>query len=117
MNKATVIGIAPRLFVADVHLTKNYYIHELGFELINEIEGIYAMVHRDGIQIHLAKSEAEVEERSPSELILWVPEIDLFFEELSKKQVRIIQEITFKKYGNREFVIEDIDKNKITIAD
>ena len=40
------------------------------------------------------------------DLIIWVPEIDLFFEEMQLSGLTIHQGIVKRSYGSREFVIE-----------
>ena len=118
MNKATIIASASRIFVENIEETLNFYINELGFELINKVPNLYGMVQRDDFQIHFAVFN----DRFPSKnqvqhLLFWIPEIDAFFEELQSKSIKFIEPITQRIYGNREFVFEDNNGNIITICD
>jgi len=125
MGKAKLIGIAPQLVVADVNATASYYQHVLGFTLIGLVgePPVYAMVERDGFQVHFAKSDVgdirrNKDYRSIShDLIIWVPEIDDFFEEVKSKNAKITEGIVQRVYGSREFVIEDIDGHRILVGD
>lgn len=125
MEKAKLIGIAPQLVVQDVQKTVAYYQEKLGFNLIGLVldPPIYGMVERDGFQVHFAKSDTPViktnqDFRSIShDFIIWVPEIDQFFAELSSKQVKIVEGIVQRSYGSREFVFEDDDGHKILVGD
>lgn len=125
MEKAKLIGIAPQLVVQDVQKTVAYYQEKLGFNLIGLVldPPIYGMVERDGFQVHFAKSDTPViktnqDFRSIShDFIIWVPEIDQFFAELSSKQVKILEGIVQRSYGSREFVFEDGDGHKILVGD
>ncbi|MEE1945183.1 VOC family protein [Pedobacter sp. KR3-3] len=59
MKKARLIGIAPQLVVNDVVKTAAYYGDVLGFNLIGYFldPPVYAMVERDGFQLHFAKAD------------------------------------------------------------
>ncbi len=125
MDKAKLIGIAPQLVVHDVKRTAEYYKDILGFSIIGLVADppVYAMVERDGFQIHFAKSDTQhiktnEDYRSIShDLIIWVPEIDNFFQELTFKNANIIEGIVQRIYGSREFVIEDCDGHRILVGD
>jgi uncharacterized glyoxalase superfamily protein PhnB len=125
MNKARLIGIAPQLVVADVKKTAEYYKNTLGFNIIALVAEppVYAMVERDGFQVHFVKSDTQEIKKNKDyrsishDFIIWVPEIDAFFEELKSKNAIILEGIVKRTYGSREFVIEDCDGHKILIGD
>lgn len=125
MKKAKLIAIAPQLVVNDVKKTAEYYRDIFGFTIIGVVADppVYAMVERDGFQVHFGKSDVQdiktnKDFRSIShDFIIWVPEIDDFFDELKSKNAIIIEGITKRIYGSREFVIEDCDGHKILIGD
>ena len=126
-NRAKVIGIAPQLLVADVRKTAEYYRDVLGFTIIDYFMDppLYGMVQRDGFQLHFAKadnillplSHNEERRKGTTDLILWVPEIDLFFNELQSRGAEIVEGIVQRSYGSREFVIRDCNGYKILIGD
>ena len=126
MNKrAKLIGIAPQLVVEDVVKTAEYYRDVLGFSIINYSHDppVYAMVQRDGFQIHFGKSESgavnvnENYRTGTTDLIIWVPDIDDFFEELTSRKADIVEGIIKRVYGSREFTIRDCNGYKITVGD
>ena len=125
MEKIKLIGIAPQLVVANVKTTADYYRDILGFTLIDMVgePPVYAMVERDGFQIHFAKSDVADIKRNKDfrsishDLIIWVPEINGFFEEVRSKKANITEGIVQRVYGSREFVIEDIDGHRILVGD
>ena len=125
MERAKIIGIAPQLIVADVARTVDYYINVLGFSLIGQVQNppVYAMVQRDGFQVHFAKAgendvpASDTSGRTGHDFIIWVPEIDAFYEEVKAKNAGIVQEIVKRSYGSREFVIEDCDGHLILVGD
>ena len=124
-NKAKLIGIAPLLVVEDVVKTAEYYCEILGFSLIGYFlePPVYAMFQRDDFQIHFAKSNSsdiktnEQYRKATTDLIIWVPEIDLFFEEIKSKNAIIVEGIVKRVYGNREFIIQDCNGFKILVCD
>ena len=56
---AKVTGVAPQLIVPDVVQTAEYYRDIFGFVIIGYAlqPPVYAMVQRDGFQIHFAKGD------------------------------------------------------------
>ena len=120
-----LIGIAPQLVVTDIVKTAEYYRDILGFRIIDYFldPPVYAMVERDGIQIHFAKSDSgsinanEDLRKETTDFIIWVPEIDLFFQELKSRHADIVEGIVKRVYGSREFIIRDCNGYKILVGD
>lgn len=125
MDKAKLTGIAPQLIVRDVVRTAEYYRDILGFSIIGYFldPPVYAMVERDGFQVHFGKAdEKEIKtnehfRKVAYDFIIWVPEIDKFFEEIKSRNAEITEGIVKRVYGSREFVIRDCDGHKILVAD
>ena len=125
MDKAKLIGIAPQLVVADVVKTAEYYRDVLGFSIINYAldPPVYAMVERDGFQVHFGKSNSDLTQsnegvrKGTTDFIIWVPEIDKFFEEVKLRGANIVEGIVQRPYGSREFIIRDCDGHKILVGD
>lgn len=125
MTHAKIIGIAPTLAVSDVRRTVEYYKVALGFTNLGLVGDppVYGMVARDGFQVHFVHTDTGMIHRNHElrtisyDLILWVPEIDIFYGELKSKSVHILQEITLKPYGSREFLLEDCDGHRILVGD
>ncbi len=125
MNRPPLIGIAPVLVVKDVVKTVQYYTEVLGFRLINYFMDppVYGIVQRDGYQIHFGKSKSdeiktneEIRKGTP-DLIIWVPEIDAFYDEVQSKGAEIVEGIVRRVYGSREFLIRDCDGHVILVGD
>ena len=125
MDKAKLIGIAPRLVVKNVVTTAEYYRDTFGFTIIDYFldPPVYAMVERDGFQIHFCKSDNDTVQmnetirKGVTDFIIWIPEIDTFFEELKSRNAIITQGIVKRVYGGREFIIGDCDGHTFLIAD
>lgn len=125
MEKVKIIAIAPQLIVADVRKTVEFYEDVFGFNILGQIgePPVYGMVERDGFQVHFAKSDNQDIKnnrfyRSVShDFIIWVPEIDAFYEELKSKGANIVEGIVRRAYGSREFVVEDCNGRRILVGD
>lgn len=126
MSKPTLAGIAPQVVVSDARKTAEYYQNVLGFTLIgffpSETNTAYVMLERDGFQIHFGGADVvnlNINDRircGTPDFLIWVPEIDDFYEEVTAKGVKIKQEIIQRPYG-REFIIEDCDGHWLHVCD
>lgn len=124
-QKAKFIGIAPQLIVTDVAKTVEYYKDKLGFNIIGLVQNppVYAMMERDGIQIHFGKSDSNNIKTNRdfrkigTDFVIWVPEIDAYFDEIKDKEIDLIEPITLRPYGSREFIIRDCNGFLITFGD
>jgi predicted enzyme related to lactoylglutathione lyase len=122
-SKAKIIGIAPTIVVKDVKKTAEYYRDVLGFTIINLVADppVYGMIERDNFEIHFAKSDGDAVNINESircetsEFVIWVPEIEVFYDEVKSKNAEIVQEIIQRPYG-REFLIRDCDGHKIHVV-
>ncbi len=124
-DRPKMIGIAPQIVVPDVTKTAEYYRDILGFRIIGYFldPPVYAMVERDGLQIHFAKSDSseinvnENVRKGSTDFVIWVPEIDAFFDELKSQGADIVEGIVKRVYGSREFLVRDCNGYKILFAD
>ena len=124
-SQAKLIGIAPQFVVEDVVKTAEYYRDVLGFKILGYFldPPVYAMVERDGFQVHFGKADNEPANpnnrfrKISTDFIIWVPEIDKFYEEVTSKGAEVTEGIIMRIYGSREFVIRDCNGFKITVGD
>jgi|SRR3569833_363139 len=124
-DKPKVIGVAPQLVVPDVKKTVEYYIGVLGFELISyffEEPPVYGIVQRDGYQAHFGKADGnalhfnDTIRKGMPDFIIWVPETEAYYREVTAKGAVIVQEIIQRSYG-REFIVEDCDGHRVHVCD
>ena len=118
--------IAPSLGFRDVKQATEYYTAVLGFECPGGVfegvpgeGGIYAIVRRGGIEIHLQirRREAIVGRESiEGDVYLFVPDVDDLFEEFRGKGVTIHRTPRDSPYGLRDFVIEDPEGHRLTFG-
>jgi predicted enzyme related to lactoylglutathione lyase len=124
MECAKIIGIAPQLVVKDVVATAEYYRDVLGFSILSYFNDppVYAMVERDNFAIHFGKSDGDAVQtnetirKATADFVIWVPEIELFFDKVKSNGADIVQEVIQRSYG-REFIIRDCDRHQIMVVD
>ena len=102
------------LIVADIEQSIEFYSQIIGFTVAFRYADFYAGIIKDGNSIHLKSGKPSMEERSARrnnqdlDIIFTVDDIEDLFEELSNKNVDIIQSLRHMPYG-REFYISDPD--------
>jgi uncharacterized glyoxalase superfamily protein PhnB len=113
-RNAVLKSVAPQLVVEDVVATAEYYRDVFGFKILGfwADPPVYAIVSRDGVEIHFGKAEqsgtSNSDVRSGSfDLYIWVNDIDAIFEELSAAGAEIIEGPVKRVYESTEIVVKD----------
>lgn len=118
--------IAPQFVVPDVVKTAEYYRDQLGFNILGYFADppVYAMVARDEVEIHFGKADGSrtqvnesVRKGLGSDAYIWVSDIDQLFEELSGKNVEILEGPVKRIYESTEVVIKDCNGFQLVFAD
>lgn len=114
--------ITPQLLVFDLERAISFYVEQLGFTVAFRYEDFYAGIENAGHAIHLKKdtdaSEHKLGQR-PNEnldLIFSVDNLATLFEEISAKEVEIVQPLRQMPYG-AEFYIADPDRHVIAFME
>ena len=106
--------MSPQFIVSDIDRSIGFYTDKLGFEVDFRYEDFYAAIIKDHHSIHLKLGVPSIEERkikrknSDIDIMFSVEDVEELHEELSKKQVEIIQPLRNMPYG-MEFYIVDPD--------
>ena len=125
-ERAKFNKIAPQIVVPDVVKTAEYYRDTLGFSILSYFldPPVYAMVERDGVEIHFGKSDSGeiktnemVRKGLGIEVYIWVSDIEKLFEELKERNADIKDGIITRIYGSREIVIVDCNGFRICFGD
>lgn len=124
LNKTNLFACAIVLMTNDIEKTVEFYKKELGFEVVKhyEQEEKFAACYRDEVEIVVVKAKRgnivpNNERYGAGYDAYLVPEdVNLFYEEIKGKDVKIIQEPLLTAYGSKEFKIEDIDGRIIGIG-
>jgi hypothetical protein len=92
--------LAPQPVAPDVVKTAEFYRDELGFKILGYFfdPPVYAMVSRDGAEIHFGKAYADAVQVNESvrkglgtDVYIWVSDIDQLFGELSSRKVELVE--------------------------
>jgi catechol 2,3-dioxygenase-like lactoylglutathione lyase family enzyme len=117
-------SIAPHFVVPDVVPSAEHYRDKLGFEILGHFAKppVFAMVRRDGLEIHLGKSDdgkaapGSVHRDEGLDAYIWVDGVDALYEELKKRGANILEGPVQRSYGCREIVVRDLDGFKIAFG-
>ena len=116
---------APILGARDVKRAAEHYRDVFGFEIASVFEGIgdeggvYGIVNRAGLSIHLQIRRRELpsnRERIESDVYLYVEDADALYEELAGRGARVLRKPESEEYGLRDFVVEDLDGNRLVFG-
>ncbi len=116
---------APILGARDVKRATEHYRDALGFEVTSLFEGvgdeggIYGIVNREGLTIHLQIRRRELpsnRERIESDVYLDVEDADALYKELVGRGASVLREPENAEYGLRDFVVEDLDGNRLVFG-
>ena len=125
-NTPKLKSIAPQFVVEDVVKTAEYYRDQLGFRILGYFAEppVYAMVARDNVEIHFGKADdgklrpnEELRRGLGNDVYIWVTDIHAMFEELSGKDVEILEGPVKRIYESTEVVVKDCNGYQLVFAD
>lgn len=111
-------AVHPKLPMRDKALTKEYYIHKLGFRQSGDDFEDYLMVQKEAVEIHFF----EFKELDPAEnygqVYLRTDNIDELYQSLLAKGINIhpAGHLQIKPWGQKEFALLDPDNNLLTFG-
>ena len=114
-EKATLKQIAPQFVVRDVVYTAEYYRDVLGFEILGFFSDppVYAMVARDGIEIHFGKADGEEIKingsvrKVGSDAYVFVDDVNALYDEFVLSGATIIEGPVRRIYDCVEITVKD----------
>ena len=109
--------IIPKLPMRDKALTKEYYLHNLGFEELGDY-GDYLMVGKDNIEIHFFEFNGLDPTENYGQVYIRTNDIDKLYKELLDNKVDIHPNghLDIKPWGQKEFALLDPDNNLLTFG-
>lgn len=111
--------IHPKLPMRDKAIAKDFYINQLGFQMVGErdYEG-YLMIEKDEIQIHFFVFKDLNPKENYGQVYIRTNNIDQFYQLLLERKVSIHPngKLETKLWGQREFALLDPDYNLLTIG-
>lgn len=114
---ARLTKAAPTFVVHDVVLTAEYYRDILGFTILGYFldPPVFAMVARDGVEMHFGKADAGATLRMNetmrkglgNDVYIFVDDVNALYEELRARNVEIIEGPVKRVYDCVEITIRD----------
>ncbi len=112
-------SIHPKLPMRDKAITKDYYLHQLGFSLAGnaDYDG-YLMLEKDNIQIHFFEFKALDPKENYGQVYIRTNDIDGLYQSLLANKIAIhpAGHLATKPWGQKEFSLLDPDNNLITFG-
>jgi len=120
----TLKSIAPQFVVPDVVRAAEYYRDKLGFKILGYFltPPVFAMVRRDGVEIHRGKSDAGAASPGSArrsdglDAYIWVDDVNALYEEFRTRGANIVEGPVDRVYGRREIVVRDLDGFRIAFG-
>jgi uncharacterized glyoxalase superfamily protein PhnB len=123
--------VSPIFGVRHVRQAAEYYRDVLGFSLDpvdgvfqpspNEPGGVYAIVKRLGVWIHLQirRTDSPNAERDPVErdVYVYINDLDRLHAELQQRGAKVLTAPTMAPHGIREMVVEDLDGYRLAFGE
>src|SRR6056297_639036 len=124
MDKTKLFACVIVLMTNNIDKTVKYYKEVLEFQVVKhyEQEEPFAACYRDDVEIVIVEAKkgeiiSNQDRYGAGYDAYLVPEdVDLFYQEIKDKEVKIVSEPKITSYGSKEFKIEDIDGRIIGIG-
>lgn len=114
-----LIDIHPKLPMRDKHITRAFYLNDLGFDEVGseDFDG-YLMVEKDQIQIHFFEFKDLDPKENYGQVYIRTDDIDSFYQILLDNNTPIHPNgpLETKPWGQREFSVLDPDTNLLTFG-
>lgn len=111
--------IHPKLPMRDKALTRDYYIHTLGFTEFGsaDFEG-YLMVEKDQVQIHFFEFKALDPAENYGQVYIRTDNIEALYQWMTDRHIPIhpAGHLQIKPWGQKEFSLLDPDNNLLTFG-
>ncbi len=125
-GRAKLRSVAPQFVVPDVVRTADYYRDVLGFEILGYFADppVFAMVRRDGVELHFGKIDAErpmrknemVRRGLGTDAYIWVDDINRLHAELVEKNAEIVEGPIRRVYDCVEITVRDCNGFQLVFA-
>jgi catechol 2,3-dioxygenase-like lactoylglutathione lyase family enzyme len=111
-------SVHPKLPMRQPHLTKAYYVQELGFEVVGDY-GNYLLLKKEGIEIHFFHFPELDPLQNYGQVYIRTSTIKAWYMELQEAGVEIHPNdpLSIKPWGQWEFSLLDPDGNLLTFAE
>ena len=128
MSESSFVRAVLVLPVSDMNQARDWYANALGFETaylhndpVEDPDGNYAILRRDGAEVHLILDEPPRDHPWTTAgigyLFLLVRGVDAVYQQVQAKSVTVTRGIKKEGWGARAFQLTDPSRNLILIAE
>ncbi len=111
--------IIPKLPMRDKNVTREFYIHKLGFKEFGTVDyNGYLMMEKDRLQIHFFEFKALDPKENYGQVYIRTDNIESFYQALLDYKTTIHPNgpLETKPWGQKEFSVLDPDSNLLTFG-
>lgn len=118
MRKRNLSHHATIIPVNEILMNLSFYTDQLGFEcsFLWDDPPTYAVLKRDGVNLHLAKQDKPVRPGSHVIVYIFCENVEEVCHELKQKEVQIEEQLNVADYQMKEFVISDPSGHRIVFG-
>ncbi len=113
-----LLDIIPKLPMRNKMLTKEYYVHLLGFEEMGDY-GDYLLIRKEQIEIHFFEFKTLDPHENDGQVYIRTSDIDGLYQQLIHQKIAIHPNgpLQLKPWGQKEFSLLDPDNNLLTFGE
>ncbi|MEP4533065.1 MAG: VOC family protein [Cyclobacteriaceae bacterium] len=110
-------SINPKLPMRDSSRTKEYYLNNLGFELLSDY-GDYIILRKDEVEIHFFEFKGLKPSKNYGQVYIRTDNIETLYQRLQDNSTPIHPNapLQTKPWGQKEFALLDPDNNLLTFG-
>jgi len=112
--------ISPKLPMRNKKVTRDFYIHQLGFKEFGTIDyEYYLMLEKDHIQLHFFEFKELNPKENYGQVYIRTDNIERFYQTLLDNKTRVHPNglLETKPWGQKEFSLLDPDSNLLTFGE
>lgn len=111
-----LLRVAPEIPVLDLQASLEHYQRKLGFETAMVLpDGLYAIVERDGVALHLFAEEST--KLRPVGVHIFTQGLDALHAELARRGASIAEGVVSRPWGARDFRVRDPSGNTLKFTE
>ncbi len=116
MPRQMITSVVPKLPFIDKQETLDFYVQQLGFELLSGY-GDYVIVRRDGAELHFFAYPTLLPAKSDFMIYLRVDTgIEALYQQLEKLKLDRLGRLELKPWGQKEFPVIDPNGTLLTFG-
>lgn len=115
-----LLQVHPKLPMRNKEITRNFYIHGLGFKDIGMMDyAAYLILEKDQVQLHFFEHTTLNPLENDGQVYIRVSQLEIWFEEVLQRGITkpLQGKPEIKPWGQKEFSMLDPDHNLLTFGE